>query len=705
MEEFVKADSRSSSIYTSKENFLKRQYENDDDNNIDYKEKIITHEYLDNDSSNNNNDNNYYNNLVIPVDERFNQNNNPEFKNFDHNNLSADTYKGIKHIPASLLEEITKNSLNKYLEKALIFRRSIFCTKKSADSIMTFQSSIIKKSLTLIPESHQSLVKQLFKNLMGYMQDIKSSKKPLGHIKKLLSLAKNSNQEIKDEVYLHIWKQKTNNPSLDSVMRAWKALACVSSTFAPSEKLFYSILNQLLYEIKHEETIQSNSDIIKHAQFIVSRLYNTYLYARKCVPSNEEILNIQELKPIPLTINLFSGEEVVIPVESYTTIRTVKDLVLKKINMFANINITSSSDYTFNNISNLNYNIFEIRKKTQTIEEGFIEECEHVCDILSKWEKEAEFAYKQRENVFNYLYLKTYIHPIYVIDENINNKNNLEDNNRRYSVISNVTGMLNDSNISSNNIYKYSSKDILALNQLYYESTYDYLRGYYNLDSEEILELSTLKLVTEICKTSSDNYNTSEYSNEAYKKLETNIEKYVPTSYIDLMSKEEWSQRIMDKFMKISDKDDVIAKRSFLNILKKNEFFGVHQFITKFTEDKNGPKSDSNNELSNYPEDILLCLSPDCIKLYTLDKNLLSTFKITNIINWGISSYYFVFVIPQEDNLVTKIYLESNQTKNIQYLLDYYSMMIAGKNINEIEAKSKENDSKFGNISSYRDKI
>ena len=401
----------------------------------------------------------------------------------------------------------------------------------------------------------------------------------------------------------------------------------------------------------------------------------------------------------------------VVPIESYTNIRTVKELVLKKINLFNNINSKNLNDFSISNNNNLNYSIFEIRKKTQTIEEGFIEECEYVCDILSKWEKETESAYKQRESVFNYLYLKTYVHPVYSIEGDLKEKVKTDKLNKRSSLISNITGILEDDNLSSNNILKYSPTEILALNQLFYESTYDYLRGYFTLNSDEILDLGALKLVSEVYgKSESNNIgsnsinNNSEYSNEAYKKLEANIEKFIPSSYLDLMSKEEWSQRIMDKFMKIEEKDDILSKKNFLKILKKNEFFGTHQFMTKFTEDKNGPKSDDNAEIADYPEDILLCLTPECIKLYSSDKNLLSTFKLTNIVNWGISSNYFVFIVPKDEHIVMKVYLETNQAKNIQYLMDYYTMIIAGKSLKEIEAKSKENDLKFFNVFSYRDR-
>ena len=74
------------------------------------------------------------------------------------------------------------------------------------------------------------------------------------------------------------------------------------------------------------------------------------------------------------------------------------------------------------------------------------------------------------------------------------------------------------------------------------------------------------------------------------------------------------------------------------------------------------------------------------------------------IVSWGISSIYFVFVIPQDDELFTKIYLETSQTKTIQNLIEIYVNILCGKSLIEIDSMIKQNEKKFEGLASYREK-
>ena len=334
---------------------------------------------------------------------------------------------------------MTLHSFAKYLENVLVVRRSIifFCSNKSKEDIMKWQSSMIKKPLTNIREDLHPYVLQMFKNLLGYLGEIKSSKASLPHIKKLLKNASESTQEMKDEVYLHCWKQLSghNEESYSKGIKAWKAFAVISSCLTPSTNLFYSLLNQLLFEIKTNE----DSNTTRHANFIFARLHRIYSKPRKFIPTTQEIQYIEKLKSIPVSVNLFSGEEVNVPVESYTTMRELKELILRKIGLNTN--------------RALLYGIYEIKKTNKGIEEGFIEEDEILCDLFAIWEKEIEEAYKKRDNVEFKLVLREKV------------------------------------------FLETSDED--TLNYRYHQSAYDYITGKFQVSSDKVIGFASLKLAIE----------------------------------------------------------------------------------------------------------------------------------------------------------------------------------------------------------------
>jgi len=121
------------------------------------------------------------------------------------------------------------------------------------------------------------------------MLDRKSTKKPIGHIKKHLSLTINSTSEVKDEAYVQVLKQIIENPDEVKTKRGWDFFAILASSYAPSNILFYSILNMLLFEIKHN----LDHNIVQRANYIFVRLVKSFENPRKYIPSEKEINHIE----------------------------------------------------------------------------------------------------------------------------------------------------------------------------------------------------------------------------------------------------------------------------------------------------------------------------------------------------------------------------------------------------------------------------
>ena len=248
--------------------------------------------------------------------------------------------------------------------------------------IMTHQTTLIKKPLTNLPASLNDIAVQLFKNLVSYMGDRRSSKKEDSHLKKHMRLAMNSPEELKDEVYLQLIKQLTNNPSEQSREKGWTFFSIIASIYPPSMELYYCLIKYLL------NIIDGNDDNLKQrANYIAIRLMKTFQNKRRYSPSLVETNYIRVMKPIPVEINFFSGAATTMQVESYTTIRDLKTAVMRKLQL---------------NIERIPYfALYEICYKPNCIEERYLSENFKVCDVISVWDKESEdYKKKRRRNNF-----------------------------------------------------------------------------------------------------------------------------------------------------------------------------------------------------------------------------------------------------------------------------------------------------------------
>src|SRR5688572_11624180 len=68
---------------------------------------------------------------------------------------------------------------------------------------------------------------------MSYMGDRKSSKQPIEHAKKMLRNLMIAPAGLRDEVYMQLCKQTTQNPKLESTMKGWELMLFCLATFPP----------------------------------------------------------------------------------------------------------------------------------------------------------------------------------------------------------------------------------------------------------------------------------------------------------------------------------------------------------------------------------------------------------------------------------------------------------------------------------------
>ena len=367
--------------------------------------------------------------------------------------LSQDCFIGAEIASSELLSEIINVNLESTLTSILNPKKKFF-KQLSIENIMSWQNSEINEPLLKMEKDLYEIPKQMFRNLLGYMLDRKSSKKPLSHARKFLKITmNNSNKIIKDEAYVQILKQLRNNKKYESLIRGWKFLAIISSVFVPTEKIYNLILNYLFFQM------QNNTDlnIINHAKFIFVRMIKTKENERKNVPCKEELQFIESLKSILIPIYFFGGKSTIIKIESYNTINDLKNKLMEHLE--------------FNKNKSIYYSIYEICSKLNETEERFIDDNENICDVISLWKNEIG---KSKEKIEFKLYLKLLIY------------------------------------------YSFDEDDYDTINMIYNQSLYDVLTGKFNIDENKIITLASLQILAEFGKDNENAYKSLKNNIEKY---------------------------------------------------------------------------------------------------------------------------------------------------------------------------------------------
>ena len=352
--------------------------------------------------------------------------------------LSRDCYLGADAAPSELLKDIVNINPEAILSPLLTIRKSCF-KRMTVENILKFQKKeITEPLLRMETEDDAEASKQMFRNMLSYMGDRKSSKSPILHAKKYVKIVLIGNQILRDEAYLQIYKQLHDNNKYASLMRGWKLMAIMASCFIPKNNDIYNIiLNYLFFEMQNEKEAQ----IINHIKYIFVRMIRIKGKERHHVPSDEEINSIEKLIPIELPVKFFTGNQTLIKVESYTTIRELKIELMNKLD--------------FNIQRAIYYSIYEICEKKSGTEERFIDDAEKVCDILSVWNNEIDAIKKKGETCKFHLYLKLLIY------------------------------------------YPFEREDIDTLSVVYYQTVYDVISGKHPVDENKIIELAAYQLVVE----------------------------------------------------------------------------------------------------------------------------------------------------------------------------------------------------------------
>lgn len=300
---------------------------------------------------------------------------------------------------------------------------------------MKYSKEPISSPLTRLPTQLKSTAVKLYNDMMCYMMDKSTKAKPLDHMKAHLKVSMTASEDLKDETYVHIIKQLRDHPNQNNAFRGWNFLAIIASCYPPSADLYYSILSWL------KDEVDNNLDekIVQRANYIIYRLVNSFEFRRKQIPSDEEILHIEHMKPIMFPVFFFSNTHISVPLESYTTVKDIRYEVVKRLNL----NMTRIPYYA----------LYEVCNKPDCVEERFLDDFDRVTDIIAVWNREtSDFKSRSQEIEFR-IYLKI-----------------------RF-------------------FYDYDEKDLDTVTMLYVQSNYDVVLGKFKLEERDVVTLAAIQLL------------------------------------------------------------------------------------------------------------------------------------------------------------------------------------------------------------------
>ena len=356
----------------------------------------------------------------------------------EENSLSNDCYTGTNIAPSELLKKIVSLQPDQILQPLLTERKSWF-KKLTPENILKWQKSEIDKPLLIMKDiSDFDSSIQMFRNLLSYMKDRKSSKAPTMHVKKFIKLVLKGGDILRDEAFLQVYKQLNNNKKNESFMRGLKMMAIISSCFVPKNPdIYLFILNYLFFQIDNN----NDENILNHLKYIFVRMIKTKEHERRFVPSEIELKNIECLTSIIVPVFFFNDAKKNIKVESYTTMGDLKKTIMNILD--------------FNSSRAIYYSMYEICVKESTFEERFIDDSEKVCDVLSVWNSENDILIKKGEKCEFKFYIRLLIY------------------------------------------YPFTENDVDTLSVVYYQTVYDVITGKHHVDLRKIITLASLELVNE----------------------------------------------------------------------------------------------------------------------------------------------------------------------------------------------------------------
>jgi len=409
-----------------------------------------------------------------------------------------------------------------------------FRTGKVLDNqkIMKFKKSLIKKALLKQNRHLDDAAVQAFKNVMSYMGDRKSSKAPMEHAIKLLRNVMASPAGLRDEVFLQLCKQTTDNPRDSSTLLGWELITFCLACFPPSKPL-KKFLTAYFTENKEstEKTGPAADQIKKFATEALSSLDRIMaLGQRKEVPCTAELDSLKKLKGVSIRVYFLDNTFKTLVVDSFNLASDVTDMMIKKVGLTCTLP-------------------FALYEQAET--ERVINPKERVLDLMARWEHLGAESPEKKEQASKYRFLF-----------------------KAKLVLK-----------ADNQLVK---SDNEAINLLYMQSVHDVISAKYPVKENHLTILAALQLQATFGDYHPDMH--------GHGWLLDKLEQFIPSTILDhknpkklQVQRNEWEQKIISKYEKITGFTSLEAKLNYLDYVQEWPVYGVTLFLVEQRQFKDYP--------------------------------------------------------------------------------------------------------------------
>jgi len=495
--------------------------------------------------------------------------------------------------------------------------------------ILTFKKSLIKKALLKSNRHMDAEAIQAFKNVMSYMGDRKSSKGPIDHAKKMLRNLMVSPVGLRDEVYMQICKQTTNNPKPASSVKGWELMTFCLATFPPSKNLKRFLLDY----IKKAVSSGGDEQVKRLAKVCGDRVGTIVLMGqRKQVPSTLELECLQKMQPVPIRVNLVDDTFKSFTVDPYTLNKDVEEMLIQKYNL-----VVSSP-----------FALYEGAEEKNV--EKILDPKDRILDVMASWENPPLVEELK-------------------VDARVKKSRRYKHKDQNKKVVQKVI-KYSKYLYKAKLVLKTSNKEIMsdpeAINLIYIQATQDVVSERYPAKQEDITVLAALQLQATF----------GDYKKDVHFPgwLRPKLEQFMPVSLVTKKGKKqdkllkEWEQMILAKYAKVSSFTSLEAKLNYLDYVQEWTFYGSTFFMVE------------QRQFKDYPSPLILGINCEGVLLmHPEKKTVLENYGFTDIVTWGHSDEKFIVVVG---NIVQqrKLIFKTSTGQEMNHLIhDYVKFKVKNK--------------------------
>lgn len=461
---------------------------------------------------------------------------------------------------------------------------------KIKETFLTFQPNVIPKSLLDLDKDKNKLAMQMHKNMLGYMGDKKMPFPPmLAHdiLRKGFEF-----KAIRDEIYLQIIKQLTNNPRPESVAKGWQIMCMCVGTFPPS----FDFENYLLHYII-EKRDKGRGAVVDYARYCLRTLEAMLISGDGTgfVPSVEEIQAYTDRPPILATIYLVDGNVITedLPLTPDLNVGKVlemcagwldlKDPRLDTLGLFVyDLGETDDAATMDEALKRAPYN--DLPRTPRPLRND-----DYMGDVIvQKARQRRKFKFVLKKKIF----------------------------------LPQHFGRGNDP-FFERLIYLQAEDETI-------------IQGNLDIDDEDkVAHLAAISMAVAFGEEMGHDFETLQ---------DQNILDFIVPSWRNLKSAEEWAELIL------SNRDALVVaypedlQDQFLQVVQESPLYGMHWFHThRVTSPGVVP-----DIIKSLPDDVLLGYNAEGMHLYNNDRVLLAGFPYADIIRWGGSSSQFSLILTYQ---------------------------------------------------------